>query len=80
MVYAIFRTFRIELSEAHGADALLVELSDNPFDEIFDKVVQLLDKLQSKKLILQWQFKKMMPKREETELAHLYFNPKTHKV
>ena len=26
MLYAIFRTFRIELSEAHGADALLVSL------------------------------------------------------
>jgi len=57
-----------------------IELSDNPFNELFDKVVQLLDKLQSKKLILQWQFKKMMPKREKAELAHLYFNPKTHKV
>lgn len=57
-----------------------IELSDNPFNELFDKVVQLLDKLQSKKFILQWQFRKMMPKREKAELAHLYFNPKTHKV
>ncbi|CAF0855175.1 unnamed protein product [Didymodactylos carnosus] len=57
-----------------------IELSDNPFNEIFGKVVQLLDKFQSKKFILQWQFKKMMPDREEAELAHLYFNPKTHKV
>jgi hypothetical protein len=57
-----------------------IALADNSFDEIFDKVVQLLDKLQSKKLILQWQFIKMMPKREKVELAHLYFNPKTHKV
>ena len=57
-----------------------IELSDNPFNEILDKVIQLLDKLQSKKLILQWQYKKMMPDREKAELAHLYFNPKTHKV
>jgi hypothetical protein len=57
-----------------------VELSSNPFNELLDDVTQLLDKLQSKKLILQWQFKKMMPDREKAELPHLYFNPKTHKV
>jgi hypothetical protein len=57
-----------------------VELSYNPFNEILDSVIDLLDKLQSKKLILQWQFKKMMPDREKSELPHLYFNPKTHKV
>jgi hypothetical protein len=57
-----------------------VELSYNPFNEILDNVIQLLEKLQSKKLILQWQFEKMMPDREKTELPHLYFNPKTHKV
>ncbi|CAF4744289.1 unnamed protein product, partial [Rotaria sp. Silwood2] len=26
-----------------------------------------------------WQYKKMMPDRTKCELAHLYFNPKTHK-
>ncbi len=57
-----------------------VELSYNPFNEILDGVIQLLDTLQSKKLILQWQYKKMMPDREKAELPHLYFNPKTHKV
>ena len=57
-----------------------VELSSNPFHDALDSVIQLLDKLQSKKLILQWQHKKMMPNRETTELPHLYFNPKTHKV
>jgi hypothetical protein len=57
-----------------------IELSYNPFNEILDNVIQLLEKLESKKLILQWQFKKMMPDREKTELPHLYFNPKTHKV
>jgi Na+/phosphate symporter len=57
-----------------------MELSYNPFNEILDKVVQLLDKLQSKKLILQWQFKEMTPDVKTAELAHLYFNPKTHKV
>ena len=57
-----------------------IELSYNPYNEILDKVNQLLDKFQSKKLILQWQFKKMKPNGEKTELPHLYFNPKTHKV
>ena len=56
------------------------ELSYNPFNEILDKVIELLDRLQSKKLILQWQCKQMMPDRKECELPHLYFNPKTHKV
>ena len=57
-----------------------VELSYNPFDEVLSDVIQLLDTLQSKKLIWQWQYKKMMPDREQAELPHLYFNPKTHKV
>jgi hypothetical protein len=57
-----------------------IELSSNPFNEILDSVIKLLDKFQSKKLILQWQFKEMMPDREKTELPHIYFNPKTHKV
>ncbi|CAF4038986.1 unnamed protein product [Adineta steineri] len=56
-----------------------VELTENPFNEILNKVVQLLDNLHSKKLILKWQHKVMMPDRQTTELAHLYFNPKTHK-
>ncbi|CAF4085834.1 unnamed protein product, partial [Adineta steineri] len=54
-------------------------LSNNPFNEIFDKVKQLLDKLCSKKLIMKWQYEEMMPDRTKCELAHLYFNPKTHK-
>ncbi|CAF1255732.1 unnamed protein product [Adineta ricciae] len=56
-----------------------VTLSYNPFNEIFDKAIQLLNKLASKKLILQWPYKKMMPDPTKCELAHLYFNPKTHK-
>ena len=35
-----------------------VELSYNPFNEALASVIELLDKLQSKKLILQWQHKK----------------------
>ncbi|CAF5191575.1 unnamed protein product, partial [Rotaria magnacalcarata] len=55
------------------------ELSFNPFNEIFDKVVQLLSALRQKDLIRKWQYEEMMPDRTKCELAHLYFNPKTHK-
>ncbi|CAF1477135.1 unnamed protein product [Rotaria sordida] len=37
-----------------------VELSYNPFNEILDNVIRLLNQLASKKLILQWQYKQMM--------------------
>ena len=57
-----------------------IELSGNPLNEILDKVVQLLDRLYSKNLIWKWQYEKMMPNRTKSELSHLYFNPKTHKV
>ena len=63
----------------HDTNAF-VELSHNPFNEILDKVVQLLRRLSSKKLILQWQEREMTPDRLKCELSHLYFNPKTHKV
>ncbi len=57
-----------------------MELSTNPFNEVLNKVVQLLNQLRSKKLILKWQYDEMMPDATRTELAYLYFNPKTHKV
>ncbi|CAF4077322.1 unnamed protein product [Rotaria sordida] len=56
-----------------------MELSVNPLEEIQDKVIQSLNQLREKKLILQWQYNKMMPDRTKPELAHLYFNPKIHK-
>ena len=57
-----------------------LELTENPFNELLAKVIHLLDDLRSKKRILKWQYDEMMPGRKTTELAHLYFNPKTHKV
>ncbi len=57
-----------------------IELTDNPFHKTLEKVIQLLNHLRSKKLILKWQYEEMMPDRTKTELSHLYFNPKTHKV
>ncbi|CAF1464198.1 unnamed protein product [Rotaria magnacalcarata] len=56
------------------------ELSYNPFNEILDKVIQLLNTLRGKDLIRKWQYEQMMPDRTKCELAHLYFNPKTHKI
>ena len=54
----------------------------NPFDEILNKVIQFLHDLRSKKLIFKWHYDEMMvpSNRAHCELAHLYFNPKTHKV
>ena len=57
-----------------------VELSANPFDEIKNEVIELLNKLREKQLISKEQYDKMMFDRNKCELAHLYFNPKTHKV
>ncbi|CAM4836895.1 unnamed protein product [Rotaria magnacalcarata] len=56
-----------------------IELSYNPFNEILDKVIQLLNTLRGKGFIRKWQYEQMMPDRTNCELAHLYFNPKTHK-
>jgi hypothetical protein len=57
-----------------------IELPENPFKEIVNKVIQLLNMIRGKELIFQWQQNDMMPDRKKCELAHLYFNPKTHKV
>jgi hypothetical protein len=57
-----------------------MQLSNNPFHEILDRVIKLLKHLESKRLITNWQYNQMLPAPKECELAHLYFNPKTHKV
>ena len=57
-----------------------MELEANPLNEVMNKVIQLLDQLRSKKYILPRQYNEMLPDRKTAELAHLYFNPKTHKV
>ncbi|CAF4127151.1 unnamed protein product [Rotaria magnacalcarata] len=56
-----------------------IELKDNPFNKIQDNVIHLLNQIRTKKIIFQWQCNKMMPNRIKCQLAHLYFNPKTHK-
>lgn len=57
-----------------------VQITENPLPEILNKVIHLLNNLRSKKLILKWQYDETMPDQKTVELAHLYFNPKTHKV
>ena len=57
-----------------------VELESDPLWNVFDKVAQLLNNLRAKKHIMAWQYNQIMPKKEKTELAYLYFIPKPHKV
>lgn len=57
-----------------------VELSENPFNQIFKEVCHLLNRLCSDKSIAPKHCKKMLPDVKKAELSHLYFNPKTHKV
>jgi hypothetical protein len=52
----------------------------HPLNDVFVKVGRLLNQLRSAEKIREWQKKKMMPIRAETELAYMYFVPKTHKV
>ena len=54
--------------------------SPNPSNDVFYRVIRLLNQLRSADKIKEWQKKKMMPIRDETELAYMYFVPKTHKV
>ncbi|CAF4547632.1 unnamed protein product [Rotaria socialis] len=57
-----------------------LELKENPFNKIQDNVIHLLNQIRTKNFIFQWQCNKMMPNRIKCQLAHLYFNPKTHKL
>lgn len=55
-------------------------LSENPFHQIKDKAIALLNQLREKGSISKKQYEEMAPDPKQTELAHLYFKPKTHKV
>ena len=56
------------------------ELTTNPFHQIKSKVIDLLNKLRANGSISKKQYDEMAPDGTKCELAHLYFNPKTHKV
>lgn len=60
--------------------AAYIELENDPLSSVFDKVVRLLNDLHAKNHIRTWQLEQMMPNREKTALAYLYFIPKPHKV
>ncbi|CAF1418091.1 unnamed protein product [Adineta steineri] len=56
------------------------ELSSNPLEDILMRVTRLINDLHAKiKDLSPKQFGKMKPLRKNVRLAHMYFNPKTHK-
>ena len=73
-------TFERKVQKYFTDTNAFVQLSANPFNDILNRVTQSLRTLASKKLILQWQLKMMLPDPKTSELSYLYFNPKTHKV
>jgi hypothetical protein len=57
------------------------ELPANPIEDILMKVTRLLNDLHKKtEELTSKQYNKMTVKRENVALAHMYYNPKTHKV
>ncbi len=67
-------------AEYRAKTGAYLEISVNPLHEILDKVTHLLNDLRSKKQILAWQYKRMIPERRKVKLGHMYFLPKSHKV
>ncbi|CAF3973840.1 unnamed protein product, partial [Rotaria sordida] len=55
------------------------QLTAKPFNDIICAATRLLNELKSLHRIREWQRLKMMPNREKTELAYMYFIPKSHK-
>ena len=55
-----------------------VELLQNPFNEILDKVCHLLNQLSSKKLIQPWQCKKMLPDVKKRLNCRIYISILKH--
>jgi hypothetical protein len=56
------------------------QLTSNPFNDIIYRVTHLLNQLKASKKISEWQRLKLVPIRDKTELAYMYFIPKPHKV
>jgi hypothetical protein len=73
-------TFEEKVQKYFTETNAFMELSYNPFNETLEKVIAILNRLCLEKLISKAQYKQMMPDGSKVELAHLYFNPKTHKV
>ena len=56
------------------------ELSSNPYDSTFMSVVQSINRLRSMNKIKEFQKEKLLPIRDQVQLAYMYFLPKSHKV
>ena len=56
------------------------QLTSNPSEDVFNRVVRALNNLKSSGQISEWQRVKMTPLRSNTALAYQYFLPKVHKV
>lgn len=57
-----------------------VEIEQSPLNSMIEKTEELLRNLIHKKLLPGKYFEKLRPKIEESELPHLYYNPKDHKI
>ncbi|CAM4931088.1 unnamed protein product, partial [Rotaria socialis] len=55
-----------------------IESSCNPFNEILDKVIQLLNTLRGKDLIRKWQYEQMMPDRTTYKILRPIFDAKSN--
>lgn len=74
------KPFDIKVQKYFTETNAFIQLNENPLQEILNRVVRTLKTMRSKSLISQKQLEKMLPDMKTSELAHLYFNPKIHKV
>ncbi|CAF4914618.1 unnamed protein product, partial [Rotaria socialis] len=56
-----------------------LQLSTNPLNDIYRRVIGLLNQLRSQNQIREWQKQKLIPVQNKIELAYMYFLPKPHK-
>jgi hypothetical protein len=57
-----------------------VEVEQSPLNGMIERTVELLRNLIERKLLPGKYFEKLKPSNEESELPHLYYNPKDHKI
>lgn len=74
------KDFETKVQHFFAETKAFTELDKNPFHTIHTKITQLLNRLSRENAIERKQLEKLTPNLSTAELAHLYFNPKTHKV
>lgn len=57
-----------------------IEIEKSPLKRMIEETEELLRNLVNKKLLPGKYFEKLTPNQKESELPHLYYNPKDHKV